>query len=119
MKDGRLDLDNPMDLPAESPHSILPVDLNGNGYQDIVIACHRNDVDHLVDSLIYWNGPEGLSPERVTRLPGLGPHGFASRDPGNAYTRIRARVTYRLRSTCRDKGLLEFTGKLKCLRLPN
>jgi hypothetical protein len=37
--------------------------------------------------LIYWNGPQGFSVNRLTRLPGLGPHGMTARDRGNAYTR--------------------------------
>ena len=83
----RVDLEHPLDLPADSGFSALPVDLNRNGYIDVMLACHRSNVSHKVDSLIYWNGPEGLSPERTTRLPGMGPHRMNARDPGNAYTR--------------------------------
>ena len=82
-----IDLENPLELPAESSHAFMPVDLSGNGYQDLVVACHRNDLGHQVDSLIYWNGPEGFSPQRRTQLPGMGPHWMTAHDPGNAYTR--------------------------------
>lgn len=83
-----LDLDHPVNLPTESSTGIpTVVDLNRDGWLDLALACHRNDVGHQVDSLIYWNGPEGFSPARVTRLPGLGPHGMTSRERGNPYTR--------------------------------
>lgn len=83
----KIDFDNPFNLTGESPFAVLPIDLNRNGWVDVVLACHRDDLGHQVDSLIYWNGPEGFSPDRVTRLPGLGPHWLTTRDPGNAYTR--------------------------------
>jgi hypothetical protein len=82
-----LDFDHPVNLPAEASADVMEDDLNRDGWIDIVLACHRNDIGHQVNSLIYWNGPEGFSPARVTRLPGLGPHGIVSRDRGNAYTR--------------------------------
>ena len=65
----------------------MAVDITGNGYPDVLAVCHRNDLGHQVDSLLFWNGPEGLSLDRVTRLPGLGPHLASSRDFGNAFTR--------------------------------
>jgi hypothetical protein len=82
-----LDFDHPVNFPAEGSSAVVQDDLNRDGWIDIVLACHRNDLGHQVDSLIYWNGPEGFSPARVTRFPGLGPHGMVSHDRGNAYTR--------------------------------
>ena len=86
-KDGKIDLESPLDLPTKASNAFTTFDLNGNGYPDLVAACHRDNIGHKVDSLIYWNGPEGISPDRVTPLPGLGPHFFTTRDPGNIYTR--------------------------------
>ena len=82
-----LDLDHPVNLPAESSAAATHVDLNRDGWIDIVLACHRNDLGHQVDSLIYWNSPKGFSTDLVTGLPGLGPHGMTTHDRGNAYTR--------------------------------
>ena len=82
-----VDFDHPFNLPAEGSSAVLLDDLNRDGWIDIFVASHRNDLGHRVDSLIYWNGPNGFSTDRVTRLPGLGPHGIVSRDRGNAYTR--------------------------------
>jgi hypothetical protein len=42
---------------------------------------------HQVESLLFWNGPQGLSFDRVTSLPAMGPHLASPRDFGNAYTR--------------------------------
>jgi hypothetical protein len=83
----RIDLENPIDIEMNSAHQIFPIDLSRNGYVDLVFICHRNDLGHQVDSIIRWNGPDGISPDRATGLPGLGPHAITDRDPGNAYTR--------------------------------
>ena len=81
------DLDNPLELHADAGFEALPIDLNRNGWIDLMMSWHRNDVGHVVDSHIFWNGPKGLSNERTTPLPGMGPHRLFTRPPGNAYTR--------------------------------
>ena len=85
--DKGLDLKNPTDIMAESSCGFLTIDLTGNGYLDVVVACHRNDLGHQVDSMIFWNGPDGLATDRVTRIPGMGPHDLTTRDPGNGLNR--------------------------------
>ena len=85
--DKGVDLKNPTDIMAESSCGFLTIDLTGNGYLDVVVACHRNDLGHQVDSMIFWNGPDGLSIDRVTRIPGMGPHDLTTRDPGNGLNR--------------------------------
>lgn len=81
------DFEHPFVMQCEASCAFLAIDITGNGYRDVLAICHRNDLGHQVDSLLYWNGPEGLSADRVTRLPGLGPHLASPRDFGNAYTR--------------------------------
>ncbi len=81
------DFDNPFKIPCDSSCAFVAVDINGNGYPDLLTVCHRNDLGHQVDSLLFWNGPGGLSFDRVTHLPGLGPHLASPRDFGNAFTR--------------------------------
>ena len=86
--DGKgLDLENPVNFEAYGSGGVIQIDLNRDGWIDIVLACHRNDIGHQVDSLIYWNGPDGFFAKEPTRIPGLGPHGMYSYDHGNAYTR--------------------------------
>lgn len=82
-----LDLENPVNFEAYGSGDVLQIDLNRDGWIDIVLANHRDDIGHQVDSLIYWNGPDGFFAKEPTRLPGLGPHGMYSYDHGNAYTR--------------------------------
>ena len=86
--DGKgLDLENPVNFTAYGSGDVIQIDLNRDGWIDIVLACHRDDIGHQVDSLIYWNGPDGFFAKEPTRIPGLGPHGMYSYDHGNAFTR--------------------------------
>ena len=82
-----IDLDHPLEIEANSAFQIAAMDLNRNGYHDLFFACHRNDLGHQVDSLIYWQGPEGIDWDNPTPLPGMGPHWLTARDAGNALTR--------------------------------
>jgi hypothetical protein len=74
-------------LPTNSASGALVADFNGDGYPDILFACHTLEGRHRNDSFLYWGGPEGFSPERRTLLPGLGPHMFTVADIGNIYNR--------------------------------
>ena len=83
----RIDLEHPFNLPADAACASLVLDFNRDGLPDIMLACHRDNLGHQADSLIYWNGPAGFTPARTTRLPGMGPHYLSPHDHGNAYTR--------------------------------
>ena len=86
--DGKsFDFEHPFVIQCDSCCAFLTIDLTGNGYRDVLAVCHRNDPGHQVESQLLWNGPEGLSLDNVTRLPGLGPHLSCPRDFGNIYTR--------------------------------
>ena len=62
-------------------------DFNGNGYTDLAVACHKEYGNHCSHSFIFWGGPEGLSEDRKTVLPTVGPHGMSTVDPGNILDR--------------------------------
>ena len=83
----RIDFNNPVNLPGYAAGAVTQADLNRDGWIDIALACHRNDIGHQVDSLIYWNSPNGFDKNEVSGFPGLGPHGMTSFDRGNAFTR--------------------------------
>ena len=79
--------DNPLVIPCDSSCAFMAIDISGNGYLDLLTVCHRNDLGHQVESLLFWNDPAGISYDRVTRLPAMGPHLSSPRDFGNGYTR--------------------------------
>ena len=41
-----IDFDNPLNLPTNAAHAFIAFDLNGNGYLDVMAACHRNNLGH-------------------------------------------------------------------------
>lgn len=86
--DGKsFDFEHPLAIPCDACCAFMAVDITGNGYKDLLAVCHRNDIGHQVDSLLFWNGPGGLDFEHPVRIPGLGPHLSCARDIGNGYTR--------------------------------
>ena len=82
-----IDLDHPLEIHTNSGFQIVASDLSRNGHSDLIVICHRNDLGHQVDSLIYWQGPDGIDWDNPTPLPGMGPHWMTVRDPGNALAR--------------------------------
>ncbi len=83
----RIDLEHPVELPASSSAGVTAMDFDRDGWIDIILANHRNNASHKIDSLLYWNNRGRFDIGRVTRLPSLGAHGTTCRDFGNAYTR--------------------------------
>ena len=68
---------------------VVPGDFNGDGYIDLAVANHKPYGDHVGDSVVWWNGPDGFSdsPRQQTLLPTCGPHGMSTVEPGNQLTR--------------------------------
>ena len=84
---GGIDYDRPTVIDCDASCAFQVVDTNGNGWRDVFAVCHRTDLGHRVDSLLFRNGPDGLDLAHPTRLPGMGPHLSTPRDFGNAFTR--------------------------------
>ena len=61
----------------------LAADFNEDGHIDLVVANHKTHGDHIGESFVLWNGPDGFNRERITRLPSKGPHGIMFVGPGN------------------------------------
>jgi hypothetical protein len=74
-------------LPTHSASGSIAADFNNDGYIDLAIGYHRVDGDHLAYSAVWWNGPNGFSEERLTKLPTAGPHGMNQVGPGNIIDR--------------------------------
>lgn len=86
-KDGHYSTRDVHYLFNHSGSGCLSADLNGDGYTDLVVACHKEYGDHCGKSYIFWGGPDGLSDDRKTELPTIGPHNMATIDPGNILNR--------------------------------
>ncbi|NUQ62094.1 MAG: VCBS repeat-containing protein [Pirellulales bacterium] len=69
-------------LPTHSASGCVAADFNEDGWTDLAIANHKVWGDHRGWSAVWWNGPEGFDPRRITRLPSKGPHGMTL-SPGN------------------------------------
>ncbi len=64
------------DLSGLSGYSSKVVDLDKDGYNDLVVANADNGINSEIDSYIYWGGPEGPEAER-TDLPTIGAYDVA------------------------------------------
>ena len=80
---GNFDWENPLVIDCLASIASFPVDLNGNGYPDLFLCCHRNDMGHMVDSLLIMNGPDGLDVENAQEILGYGPHCFTNQSQSN------------------------------------
>lgn len=72
---------------THSASGAMVADFNEDGWTDMAIANHKIEGDHVGDSTVWWNGPDGFDERRVTGLPTLGPHGMVTIDPGNILDR--------------------------------
>src|SRR6185503_15374319 len=55
-------------------------DLNRDGRLDLVFSNENDNRQNAVNSVVYWNGPEGFVPSQKTELPTLGALGVAASD---------------------------------------
>jgi hypothetical protein len=81
---GNFDWDNPLIIDCLASIAFFPVDLTANGYPDLFICCHRNDLGHMVNSKLIMNGPDGLDIENTQGILGYGPHCFTIQNQGNS-----------------------------------
>ena len=70
-------------LRTHSSSGCIAADFNEDGYIDIAVANHKSFGDHVGDSFVLWNGPDGVDDRHPTRLPTAGPHGMLQVQPGN------------------------------------
>ena len=74
-------------LRASSSAAIDSLDLNRDGWVDLVVSNHQVDFDHAAGTNIYWGSSSGFSWADRTHLPTVGVHLDAMVDAGNVYTR--------------------------------
>ncbi|MEC8423206.1 MAG: VCBS repeat-containing protein, partial [Myxococcota bacterium] len=68
---GYLDADRAA-LPSSGAYEAAAADLDGDGYQDIVIANYFDGATRNVDSTVYWGSATGHSSADRTQLPTVG-----------------------------------------------
>ncbi|QNK57074.1 VCBS repeat-containing protein [Paenibacillus sp. PAMC21692] len=70
-------------LPHHSAAGALAADFDEDGFIDLAVVNHKTQGNHPGMSYVWWNGPEGFTERRVTKLPTFGPHGMTHSDIGN------------------------------------
>lgn len=84
---GEFSADNRQRLFTHSACGCVAADFNEDGYIDLAVASHKARGNHVANSQIWWNGPDGFCEKNITNLPTKGPHGMQAVDPGNIMDR--------------------------------
>jgi len=58
-----------VELPSDGAIAGAVADLNGNGYDDLVLAMRYNGTRTDLNAFIYYGGPDGLSEKRLVMIP--------------------------------------------------
>jgi hypothetical protein len=74
-------------LPTHSAAGCFAADFNEDGWIDLAMANHKTFGDHVGDSHVWWNGPEGFDRRNTTALPTIGAHMMSTVNPGNIMDR--------------------------------
>ena len=74
-------------LEAHSSSAIDSLDLNRDGWVDLLVSNHQIHFDHAAGTNIYWGGPKGFSSQRRHHIPTVGVHLDAMVDAGSVYDR--------------------------------
>jgi hypothetical protein len=63
------------------------LDLDRDGWLDVIVSNHQKNFSHLSGTNIYWGGARGFQLSRRTTLPTIGVHLDTMVDAGNVYDR--------------------------------
>ena len=75
-------------LKTASGAGVDALDLNRDGWLELIISNHQENFDHgAAGTDILWGGPKGYSRSRRTNLPTVGVHLDSMVDSGNVYDR--------------------------------
>ncbi len=123
-------LDNSIKLPTDGATGSIVSDFNRDGFEDIFFFCHRHDGsyaeigkfgDHHTNSLIYWGGTKGFSPNNRLEIPTVGVHYDVGIDIGhirdrsfvNTYTSSAYQIGNRTPHQIRWKGEMPHQSSIK------
>lgn len=108
---GNFDWENPLRIECFSSIGFFPVDLTGNGYHDLFICCHRDNIGHMVNSKLIMNGSDGIDLKNVQDIPGYGPHGFTAHIQGNLTDRSENEYYTSPVFECKKPGKIRWQGE--------
>lgn len=74
-------------LDAASSAGIDALDLDRDGWLELVVTNHQKHFSHGSGTYIYWGGPQGYSIARRSTMPSIGAHLDTMVDAGNIYSR--------------------------------
>lgn len=74
-------------LRAGSGAAVDNLDLNRDGWPELIVSNHQFFFDHAAGTDIFWGGPEGYSMSERSVLPTVGIHLDAMVDAGHVYDR--------------------------------
>ena len=74
-------------LDAASSLAIDALDLNRDGWPELLVTNHQKNFSHSSGTNIYWGGEKGYSVSNRTNIPTIGVHYDTGVDSGNIYTR--------------------------------
>ena len=74
-------------LRSGSGSAIAALDLNRDGWDDLVVSNHQFNFDHAGGTDIFWGGPQGFSLSRRHQIPTVGVHLDSMVDAGHVYDR--------------------------------
>jgi len=111
--DGKGDFDwkNPLIIDRLASIAFFPVDLTGNGYPDVFICCHRNNLGHIVDSKLIMNGPNGLDIENTQDILGYGAHCFTNKSQAISLDKSDKEYYTSPVFECKNPRRIEWTGQ--------
>lgn len=93
---GGFTADRMFELPTSSGTGSQIADYNRDGYNDLLLICHRSEGDpgrvgafgrHRTDSFLYWGGPGGFEARKRLPIPSKGAHYDSGVDLGNIFDR--------------------------------
>jgi hypothetical protein len=67
-------------FPTSGVFRVSAADLNNDGYLDLAFSNQYNDATHIINSTIYWGGPNGPNPANKSNFPTVGATGNAISD---------------------------------------
>ena len=67
-------------LPLKFAHWAHVADLDGDGRPELIASKYQEDETFNTRSAIFWNGPDGYSPERCSRVATMGAEGVTAGD---------------------------------------